>query len=130
MPFQIDPSGRVAEVRGRKAVVSQQVAAAVSTQLGERVMRPTYGMQSEALLFDPVDDLFVGQLNADIRDVLRIWEPDVEVRGVQVSEAGSGDLSGAAAEVHYSIRGAAGSVTELGVATIDVGGGVEEVRGG
>jgi phage baseplate assembly protein W len=45
-PFSIDNQGRVAVARTHRKVWIDRVRAVLSTQLGDRVMRPTFGLDS------------------------------------------------------------------------------------
>lgn len=59
-PFSFDVRGNVLTAASQDALWKDRVFLAVSTSLGERVMRPTYGIGS-------ADELFDGQTAADER---------------------------------------------------------------
>jgi phage baseplate assembly protein W len=56
-PFNLDKSGGFATTTDYNQVVRGQVIDAVMTNQGERVMRPRYGCDIQAMLFDPEDEL-------------------------------------------------------------------------
>jgi phage baseplate assembly protein W len=56
-PFQVDLSGKLSATTNYDEVVRGQVIDALMTNQGERVMRPRYGCDIQAALFDPQDEL-------------------------------------------------------------------------
>jgi phage baseplate assembly protein W len=56
-PFRFTPGGKVQEARSYEDIVRGQVIDALMTNQGERVMRPRYGSDIQAALFDPADEL-------------------------------------------------------------------------
>jgi phage baseplate assembly protein W len=56
-PFQVDLSGKLSATINYDEVVRGQVIDALMTNQGERVMRPRYGCDIQAALFDPQDEL-------------------------------------------------------------------------
>ena len=56
-PFQFNSRGRVQETLSYEDVVRCQVIDALMTNQGERVMRPRYGCDVQAALFDPSDEM-------------------------------------------------------------------------
>lgn len=56
-PFQVDLSGKIASTANYDEIVRGQVIDALMTNQGERVMRPRYGCDIQAALFDPQDEL-------------------------------------------------------------------------
>lgn len=59
--------------------VRQAVLLLLSTEPGERVMRPGYGCQIHQLVFMPADDTTAGLAIFYVRRALEEWEPRVEV---------------------------------------------------
>ena len=56
-PFNLDRSGGFSTTTDYNQVVRGQVIDALMTNQGERVMRPRYGCDIQAMLFDPEDEL-------------------------------------------------------------------------
>lgn len=56
-PFQVDLSGKLSTTTNYDQIVRGQMIDALMTNQGERVMRPRYGCDIQAALFDPQDEL-------------------------------------------------------------------------
>lgn len=76
--------------------VRQAVLLLLSTEPGERVMRPRYGCQIHQLIFMPADDTTAGLAIFYVRRALEEWEPRVEIvrldASVNDSEPGRLDI--------------------------------------
>ena len=84
-PFQLDPTGKINECRTYDDVVRGQVIDAVMTNQGERVMRPRYGCDIQAALFDPGDELVRRDAGSFIKDRLESFVSRSFVRSVKIS---------------------------------------------
>lgn len=82
----IRPGGRVDMVEDL-ASVRQAVFLLLSTEPGERLMRPRYGCQIQRLAFAPNDDTTAGLAIHYVRGALLEWEPRVEVLRVDATRA-------------------------------------------
>lgn len=73
-PFQLAPGGRLATTTEYAQIVRGQVIDALMTNLGERVFRPRYGCDIQAVLFDPTDELVrrdaAGQIHARLQQLV------------------------------------------------------------
>lgn len=95
--------------RGQLALVSgaedieQSIRIILGTRPGERVMRPTFGCRAYELLFEPLSAATGSLLQEYVFQALRMWEPRIEVLGVNVDAdpANSGALL---AEIEYIIK--------------------------
>jgi uncharacterized protein len=76
--FGISATGSIAMVDG-VASIRQAVILLLSTEPGERVMRPTYGCSLEHLIFGPNDDTTAGLIIHYVRRALETWEPRIEI---------------------------------------------------
>ena len=98
-----------ANARGELALVSneedveQAIRIILSTRPGERVMRPTFGCRAHELLFEPASPSTISLLQEYVREALILWEPRIEVLGVDVTldEGGVGALL---AEIQYTVK--------------------------
>jgi phage baseplate assembly protein W len=54
----------------------------LSTGLGERVMRPTFGWKRDALLFEPLSTSFGTYLKREIENAILFFEPRIELNRV------------------------------------------------
>ena len=66
----------------------------LSTSKGERIMRPDFGCGIHNFVFDPLNTATTGMIETSIHEALTMWEPRVELIGVDVStdEADEGKL--------------------------------------
>ena len=83
--LRVAPTGAV-EMVDEHAAVRQAVLLLLSTQPGERVMRPEYGCELHRLAFSPNDDTTAGLAIHYVRRALERWEPRIQL--IQV-DAGS-----------------------------------------
>lgn len=83
-PFRLAPGGSIALTPSYDHVVRAQVIDAVMTNLGERVMRPRYGCDFQAALFDPTDELVRRDAAAMIKTRLQQLVTRAIIRSVYV----------------------------------------------
>lgn len=91
IPFHLAPDGRIATETDPDRQVKQHVDSLVSTEPGERVMLPAYGVPLTSMLFEPDDDLTTSILTQQVTTALARWEPGVRVLGVQPRSGQPGD---------------------------------------
>jgi phage baseplate assembly protein W len=84
-PFQIDVYGHVAVATTYPEVVRGQLIDVLMTNQNERVMRPRYGANMEAALFDPTDELVRADAAQQVSERVTSFAPRVNLRGVQFS---------------------------------------------
>ena len=88
-PLRTDARGQVMLVTGSEDI-DQSIRIILGTTPGERVMRPNFGCQVNNFLFEPATIGTISILQDYVLDALRMWEPRIEVLGVNVTqEAGS-----------------------------------------
>lgn len=75
------------------AHLRQSIQDILSTPLGTRVMRPTYGSRLPELIDRPVDDVLLIDLYAATADALENWEPRFELRRVQAVQPTEGRIT-------------------------------------
>ena len=83
-PFRLEGRGQIALTYNYARVVRSQVIDAIMTNLGERVMRPRYGCDFQAALFDPSDELVRRDAAGIIKQRLEQLVPRAIVRSVTV----------------------------------------------
>jgi uncharacterized protein len=76
--LRASPTGAISMVEGH-ASVRQAILLLLSTEPGERVMRPDYGCELYRLMFSPNDDTTAGLAIHYVRRALERWEPRIEV---------------------------------------------------
>jgi uncharacterized protein len=82
--------------------VQQSVWIILSTAKGERVMRPDFGCGIHELVFDTVTASTSGRVVSAVREALLRFEPRIDVRDVNVSPGGDGEVL--LISVDYEVR--------------------------
>lgn len=82
--------------------VQQSVWIILSTARGERVMRPDFGCGIHEMVFGTLNASTSGEVGAAVRDALLRFEPRIDVREVDVSVGGSGEVL--LISVDYEVR--------------------------
>lgn len=120
-PFSLTPSGGVAAVSAPGDMVQQHLKSLVSTNPGERLMRPTYGVPLSSYVFGLSADQVSPLVSNDISRAIQQWEPAVNLQNVQLqtSDIAEGLVS---VDVQYSPGVAVTDSTQVSQATVLVGG--------
>ena len=84
-PFRFTPAGKVQEALSYEDIVRGQVIDALMTNQGERVMRPRYGSDIQAALFDPTDELVLKDAASQIKARLERMLERALIRSVTVT---------------------------------------------
>ena len=101
-PLQVNARGEVALVSGYRDI-EQSIRIILSTQPGERVMRPEFGCRAHELLFEPHNVTTRSRMKQYVSAALRRWEPRIAVQSVQVRADAA--LDGAiVVEVNYLVK--------------------------
>jgi Bacteriophage baseplate protein W len=82
--------------------VQQSVWIILRTAKGERVMRPDFGCGIHELVFDTVTASTGGRVVSAVREALLRFEPRIDVRDVNVSPGGNGEVL--LISVDYEVR--------------------------
>jgi phage baseplate assembly protein W len=127
VPFRLSVSRSIQAITNTDQQVHQHVISLVSTDPGERVCLPAYGVKLVTLLFEDLDDIQVQFINDRVGAALLAWEPGVVLnRAVPVP----GNVGEVRVDVDYARRESGNTdVTGARVnqARIMVGGEVKEV---
>lgn len=65
--------------------VEQSIRIILSTDQGERVMRPDFGAGLNAFVFGPINQVTMQRIQTRVQDALLEWEPRIDVEEVSVS---------------------------------------------
>lgn len=84
-PFRIDINGAIGTTEIYSHVVRGQLIDVLMTNFTERCMRPTYGSNLRAALFDPSDDLVRADASSLVDRRVKTWTPRVYLTGVAFS---------------------------------------------
>ncbi len=101
-PLRTNLRGEVALVSGSEDI-DQAIRIILSTRPGERVMRPTFGCRAYELLFEPFSASTITLLQEYVMEAIRMWEPRIEVTGVNVVTESNG-VGALMAEIEYYIK--------------------------
>jgi phage baseplate assembly protein W len=78
-PFRVGINGAITTTENYSDIVRGQLIDVLMTNFTERVMRPTYGSNLRAALFDPVDDLVKADAANLVDTRIKTWAPRVFV---------------------------------------------------
>ena len=112
----LNNDGSLAAVSGGSAI-RQAIFLLLSTRMGERVMRPTYGSDLHLLLFSPNDDTTAGLAIYYVRRALERWEPRIEILALDAAPS-SEDRGKLVIDIEYRERGT--EVDERLLLTLDL----------
>jgi phage baseplate assembly protein W len=101
-PIKVNSKGGLDWSRGPQRI-QDAIWIIISTSLGERVMRPTFGAGAEDFVFQPNSAASQARLSAAISSALAKWEPRIEVSKVSVTTAPQVPSS-VLVSVQYTIR--------------------------
>ncbi|MDP3085576.1 MAG: GPW/gp25 family protein [Rubrivivax sp.] len=83
MPVAVDDGGALVRADGPEKV-RQSIAIILDTEPGERLMRPAFGCGLRRFLMQPNTTATRAQMQREIEQALRSWEPRIAVEQVQV----------------------------------------------
>jgi hypothetical protein len=92
-PPTVDTRGRVA-LTSERSEIEQAIRIILSTPLGQRVMRPTFGCGIHELVFAPINSQTVAQAGRYVTEALAMWEPRITVTQVNVRPDYNRELDG------------------------------------
>lgn len=83
-PFTLDPFGVVNVTENQTKIFQDRVLTLLSTAVGERPMRPTYGTDVARAMFENQSDAKKA-IDQAIRTAISTWIPEVDVDSVKVN---------------------------------------------
>ena len=101
-PMMISARGDVALVEGNDEIVAA-MRMILGTAPGERVMRPEFGCAIWDLLFEPINSVTLGRMEAAVEEALNRWEPRIRVEVVRPIPDSSGSAE-VKIEIQYTVR--------------------------
>lgn len=82
-PFRFSGAGNfVSATQDRKLIANLKMI--ITTSLNQRVMRPSFGVPSEDLLFTKLESISTIEIEGDIKEAIRTYEPRVKLIGISV----------------------------------------------
>lgn len=101
-PVHLRADGRLAMVEHDEDI-RQAIVLILSTNPGERVMRPSFGAGLNSYVFEPVNTATLALIKTRVEQSLIDWEPRIDVLDVMVRADGV-DRSRVLIEVSYRVR--------------------------
>ena len=80
IPMQIDSSGRLASAKTTDEIIKQKITDYLLTSMFERPMAPSYGANTDALIFENFDSLFFEEFKLEALSGLQ-----KNISGAQIS---------------------------------------------
>lgn len=81
-PLVFENQGRTVRMAEAEDDIRQSLNILLSTELGERVMRPTFGWKRDTLLFEPLSTTFASYLKRELETAILFYEPRIELNRV------------------------------------------------
>ncbi|MEO1069562.1 MAG: GPW/gp25 family protein [Cyanobacteria bacterium J06638_6] len=88
-PLMFENQGRTVVMATANDDIQQSLNILLSTELGERVMRPTFGWKRDALLFEPLSTSFAAYLKRELETAILFYEPRIELNKINFDVAPS-----------------------------------------
>ena len=101
-PVNVDANGGIALARHDQDI-QQAIIMILTTQKGQRVLRPEFGCRVHDLVFAPNDATTAGLAAYYVEDALKMWEPRITVLDVH-AEPDETEPSYLAIRIHYEVR--------------------------
>jgi phage baseplate assembly protein W len=86
-PVSFSNQGRGVVMVDAEDDIRQSLEILLSTSLGERVLRPTFGWKRDALVFEPLSTSFGAYLTREIQTAVLFFEPRIELNRVDFENA-------------------------------------------
>ena len=102
-PVSFGNQGRSVAVAEAEEDIRQSLQILLSTSLGERVLRPTFGWKREALMFEPLSTSFGAYLAHEIENAILFFESRIELNSVDF-EASNDQAGLILIRLDYTIR--------------------------
>jgi hypothetical protein len=101
-PTRINARGGI-ELARREQDVDESILIILSTPIGQRRMRPTFGCAIHDLAFSPNNPTTHGLIRHHVLEALELWEPRIEVLNVGV-DADVDEPALMLIEIDYALR--------------------------
>jgi phage baseplate assembly protein W len=82
-PFTLDPFGKTASTNNQRKIYQDRVLTLLSTAIGERPMRPTYGTNIGVAMFENQGNVEKA-INDAIRSAISKWIPELTVNKINI----------------------------------------------
>ena len=82
-PPTFDNQGRSVRMVEAEEDIRQCLGLLMSTRIGERIMRPTFGWHRDELLFEPLSTTLASKLRREVSKVVLFYEPRIKLHSVR-----------------------------------------------
>ncbi len=113
VPFTYNVTGYPASVSGVD-VINNSIFTILSTFVGERVHRPTFGCILKSFVFDPLTLATAYRVKAEIRRAIAAWEPRAQVNKIDISFPKEGLLL---IQIKWTANGGLAGITNFPITT-------------
>lgn len=86
-PFAIAPDQGQIAMTSYEQSVRQSIYIILATSRGERVMRPDFGCGIHDLVFQAINTALIAQIERDVTNALRTFEPRIDLDRVSVDQS-------------------------------------------
>ncbi|SUS04669.1 Baseplate protein [uncultured Defluviicoccus sp.] len=86
-PFAITPDRGQIAMTSYEQSVRQSIHIILATSRGQRVMRPDFGCGIHDLVFQAINTALIAQMQRDVTDALRTFEPRIDLDRVTVDQS-------------------------------------------
>ncbi|ETX04006.1 MAG: hypothetical protein ETSY2_31265 [Candidatus Entotheonella gemina] len=90
-PITFEHQGRSLRMASAEDDIRQSLHILLSTGVGERVLRPTFGWKRDALVFEPLSTSFATYLKREIETAILFFEPRIELNTLSFDRAAEGE---------------------------------------
>jgi phage baseplate assembly protein W len=102
-PVTFGDQGRNVAMAETEEDIRQSLNILLSTSLGERVLRPTFGWKRDALMFEPLSTSFAAYLARDVETAILFYESRITLNSVDFEA--SQDVAGLILiRIDYTVR--------------------------
>ncbi|HWQ15203.1 MAG TPA: GPW/gp25 family protein [Roseiflexaceae bacterium] len=102
-PIRVDERGGIAVARGADDI-EQAIRLILSTPIGQRLMRPTFGCRIHELLFAPMNASTFTAARHYVAEALGMWEPRIDVLDIRCEAADAGWGAAMLVFIQYRVR--------------------------
>jgi len=82
VPFRFDITGYPAPDIGLAATIQDSIYTILSTTVGERVHRPTFGSFLKNIIFEPLSKATALRAISEVRRAVGLWEPRASITNI------------------------------------------------
>jgi uncharacterized protein len=83
IPFRFDATGYPAPDIGLAQTIQDSIYTILSTTVGERVHRPTFGCFLKSIIFEPLSKATALRAMSEVRRAVGLWEPRASITNIE-----------------------------------------------